>query len=183
MSSAVGTGIETVTGLLREQLPSGMVVTEPSAVSALIRLWNAQVTGRPAVAARCGTTADVQAAVRAASAESMPATCVLNVHHAHGAATRVPITQTAYAYRDEHLVVEIIGTWTHGDGAAESAWGWVRDTERRLDAHALPGGWANLMARGDQRARDAYGINTGRLLAVKSHYDPDEVFTAIPLPG
>ncbi|MGH7744343.1 MAG: hypothetical protein ACREQ5_05915 [Candidatus Dormibacteria bacterium] len=24
---------------------------------------------------------------------------------------------------------------------------WVRQTERRLDAHALPGGWAALMAR------------------------------------
>jgi hypothetical protein len=115
-----------------------------------------------------------------ASAEAMPATCVLNVHHAHGAATRVPVNQTAYAYRDEHLVIEIIGTWTGGDGAAESAW--VHDTERRLDAHALAGGWANLMARGDQRARDAYGINTGRLLAAKSQYDPDGVFTAIPLP-
>jgi len=115
-----------------------------------------------------------------ASAEAMPATCVLNVHHAHGAATRVPITDTAYAYRDEHLAVEIIGTWVGGDGAAESAW--VHDTERRLDAHALAGGWANLMARDDQRARDAYGINTGRLLTVKSQYDPDGVFTAIPLP-
>ena len=114
------------------------------------------------------------------SAEAMPAACVLHVHHAHGAATRVPVTETAYAYRDEHLVVEIIGAWTDGDGAAESAW--VRDTGRRLDGYALAGGWANLMARGDQRARDAYGINTGRLLAVKSHYDPDAVFTAIPLP-
>src|SRR5262245_2689624 len=115
------------------------------------------------------------------SADAMPASCVLNVHHSHGAATRVPITETAYAYRDEHLVVQIIGTWADGDGVAESAW--VRDTEHRLDAHALAGGWANLMARGDQRARDAYGINAGRLLAVKSHYDPDGVFTAIPLPG
>jgi hypothetical protein len=114
------------------------------------------------------------------SAEAIPATCVLNVHHAHGAATRVPVTETAYAYRDEHLVVEIIGAWPDGEGVAESAW--VRDTERRLDAHALPGGWANLMAHGDRRARDAYRINTARLLAVKSRYDPDGVFTATPLP-
>jgi hypothetical protein len=114
------------------------------------------------------------------SAEAMPATSALNVHHSHGAATRVPITTTAYAYRDEHLVVEIIGSWADGDGAAESAW--VQDTELRLDAHALPGGWPNLVAHGDQRARDAYGINTSRLLAVKAHYDPDRVFTATPLP-
>jgi hypothetical protein len=114
------------------------------------------------------------------AAEAMPATCALITHHSHGAATRVPVTQTAYPYRDEHLVVEMIGSWAGGDGAAESAW--VQDTERRLDGHALPGGWANLMARGDGRARDAYGINTDRLLAVKSHYDPHRVFAAIPLP-
>jgi hypothetical protein len=49
-----------------------------------------------------------------------------------------------------------------GDGVAEKAW--VRETERRLDAHALPGGWAVLMAPGDRRARDAFGPNTDRLL-------------------
>jgi len=115
------------------------------------------------------------------SAEAMPATCVLNVHQSHGAATRVPVTDTAYAYRDEHLVVEIIGAWADGVGTAESAW--VQNTERRMDGHALPGGWPNALAPGDERARDAYGINTSRLLAVKSRYDPDGVFTATPLPA
>jgi hypothetical protein len=115
------------------------------------------------------------------AAEAMPATCFLNVHHAHGSATRVPVDATAYAYRDEHLLVEILGFWNEGDGAAEKAW--VRETERRLNAHALPGGWAVLMAPGDRRARDAFGPNTDRLLAAKSHYDPAGVFRATPLPG
>ncbi|MFF2554974.1 FAD-binding oxidoreductase [Nocardia sp. NPDC058058] len=114
------------------------------------------------------------------AAEAMPATCVLNVHHAHGAATRVPVTETAYPYRDDHLVVEIIGAWAEGDGVAESSW--VDDTGYRLDPYALPGGWANLMEPDDPRARDAYGENTSRLLAVKESYDPDGVFTALPLP-
>ena len=115
-----------------------------------------------------------------ASADAMPTTCALNVHHSHGAATRVPATETAFPYREEHLVVEILGSWDDGDGTAESAW--VRNTQRLLDPHALPGGWANLMARDDERARDAFGVNTDRLSAVKSHYDPDGVFAAIPLP-
>ena len=115
--------------------------------------------------------------------DSMPATCAMNVHHAHGAATRVAAAETASQYRAEHLVVEILGSWADadGDGAAESAW--VRDTERRMDAHALPGGWPNLMARDDPRAAQAYGSNTERLLAVKAQYDPDGVFMAMPVPG
>lgn len=115
-----------------------------------------------------------------AAGDAMPTTCALNVHHSHGAATRVSPTAMAFPYRDDHLVVEVLGSWAEGDGAAESAW--VRDTVRLLDAHALPGGWANLMARDDQRAPDAFGVNTDRLLAVKSRYDPDGVFTAIPFP-
>lgn len=115
------------------------------------------------------------------SAEEMPGACWLNVHHSHGAATRVPVAGTAYAYREEHLVVEVLGAWPDGAGTAEQAW--VLDTGRRLDPHALPGGWANLMAQGDPRAADAYGGNTARLMAVKAQYDPDGVFTAIPLPG
>lgn len=111
--------------------------------------------------------------------EAMPAACALNVHHAHGAATRAKPADTAYPYRDDHLVVEIIGFWTDGDGTAESAW--VRDTENRLEPYGLPGGWANLMARDDPHAPDAYGANTERLLTIKAHYDPDGVFTAIPL--
>jgi FAD/FMN-containing dehydrogenase len=114
------------------------------------------------------------------SAEEMPSTCVLNVHHCHGAAIRVPVAATAHAYRDEHLVVEILGVWDTGDGSAEIAW--VQDTERRLDTHALAGGWTNLMARGDPRAQDAYGPNTERLLSVKARYDPDGMFSAIPIP-
>jgi Berberine and berberine like len=47
---------------------------------------------------------------------------------------------------------------------------------------ALPGGWAALMARGDARARDAFGPNTARLMSAKAAYDPDGVFAATPLP-
>jgi hypothetical protein len=43
------------------------------------------------------------------SAEAMPATCALHVHLAHGAATRVLATETAYPYRDEHGDHRIVG--------------------------------------------------------------------------
>ncbi len=114
-----------------------------------------------------------------AAAEIMPPTCFLNVHHLHGAATRPGVADTAYAYRDEHVVVEILASWT-GDGQAER--GWMARAGDLLDPHALPGGWANLMAQDDPRAQDAYGPNTRRLLAAKRHYDPAGRFAATPLP-
>lgn len=115
-----------------------------------------------------------------AAVAEMPAACALNVHHSHGAATRVPVEATAHAYREPHLLVEVLGMWNDGDGSAERAW--VRDTQQRLDVVALPGGWTNLMAPDDPRARDAYGPNKARLLDVKARYDCDNVFTATPLP-
>jgi FAD/FMN-containing dehydrogenase len=115
-----------------------------------------------------------------ACADVMPDSCALNVHHSHGAATRVPVVATAHAYRDPHLVIEILGVWGAGDGRAERAW--VSDSEHRLDGIAVPGGWTNLMAPDDPRARDAYGPNTARLVAAKKRYDPDGVFNGIPLP-
>ena len=72
--------VAAVAGLLREQLPADMVVTGPSAVGALVRPWNAQVTGRPSVVARCRTTADVQAAVRAARSAGMPLSVLAGGH-------------------------------------------------------------------------------------------------------
>ncbi|MDT5303809.1 MAG: hypothetical protein QOG79_7233 [Mycobacterium sp.] len=49
--------------------------------------------------------------------------------------------------------------------------------------HALPGGYANLLGPHDhEQIAYAYGPNTARLLAAKTHYDPEGVFSAIPLP-
>jgi hypothetical protein len=117
-----------------------------------------------------------------AAAEALPpGGSALNVHHVHGAATRVPLDATAYSYRGEHLVVELLGCWTDGTGTAERLW--VDLAEHLLDPHALPGGWINLMAAGDPRAQDAFGPNTARLLATKKRYDAHGVFSGAPIPG
>ncbi len=68
------------------------------------------------------------------SAEAMPPSCALYVHHSHGAATRVPATETAYPYRDDHLVAEIPGHWTDGNGTTEQA----RPRHRALPGPARP---------------------------------------------
>jgi hypothetical protein len=105
----------------------------------------------------------------------------LNIHHFHGAATRVPPQASAFGLRRDHLMVEVIAMWKQGPGHADRAW--TRDTSSLLAPHALPGGYPNLLGPDDHdQIAHAYGPNTGRLLAAKARLDPDGVFSAIPLP-
>jgi FAD/FMN-containing dehydrogenase len=108
--------------------------------------------------------------------------CSFNVHHAHGAAARVDPAATAFGTRGDHLMVEVLPAWETGDGAAELAW--AAAAVDALNDQALPGGYANVMGPDDDhRAAWAFGPNAARLLQVKQRYDPDGVFSAIPLPA
>jgi FAD/FMN-containing dehydrogenase len=81
------------------------------------------------------------------------------------------------------------GTASPDDGTASPDAGaaghrrWADDVADLLAPHALPGGYPNLLgADRAEQAAHAYGPNAVRLLALKDAYDPDHVFTAIPLP-
>jgi FAD/FMN-containing dehydrogenase len=82
------TGATVAAALLLEQLPSEMVVTGPSAVSAVSRLWNAQVEENPSVVVRCLATADVQAAVNAARSAGLPVSVLAGGRDWAGSAVR-----------------------------------------------------------------------------------------------
>lgn len=118
-----------------------------------------------------------------AAADAFPSQrCAVNVHHVHGAVTRLPSDATAFGLRHEHFVVEILPSWTDGTGDAEL--GWADTTARSLDPYALPGGYANIMGDDDaERAGMSYGDNAGRVLELKHRYDPDGTFRSITLPA
>jgi hypothetical protein len=123
----------------------------------------------------------IDALVEAGRTRTSPQS-LLPVHHCHGASTRIRSDETAFANRREHFMVEIVAGWQPGDGAAHRAW--ADAVSAALAPHALPGGYPNLLGPDDhEQIANAYGDNTIRLLAAKAHYDPDGVFTAIPLPG
>jgi FAD/FMN-containing dehydrogenase len=105
----------------------------------------------------------------------------LFLHHFHGAASRVPVADTAFALRRDHVLVEIVAAWAVDAGADEGRHRrWTHALSDALAPLALPGGYANLLgaAEGD-RARIGFGGNAARLLDVKRRYDPDNVFTAV----
>lgn len=82
-------------------------------------------------------------------------------------------------------MVEIIAAWeptAEDDGEKHRAW--ARGLSEELAAHALPGGYPNMLGPDDyERTAQAYGANTGRLQQLKRRFDPDGVFrSAISLP-
>jgi FAD/FMN-containing dehydrogenase len=132
---------------------------------------------------RALTPGAIDAIVTAVARKTSPHSMV-NWHHFHGAATRIPAEAMAFGLRQEHFMVEIVAGWRPdaSDGAAHRQW--AQDLWESLAPFALPGGYANfLVSRDREQARDAYGVNGARLKALKRRFDPDGVFaSAIPLP-
>ena len=107
----------------------------------------------------------------------------VSVHSLHGAATRVPVTETAFGNRDPHLLIEIIAIWEPGDARSSDHRAWASDLSCALESEALPGSYPNLLGPDEvAQIAHAYGPNADRLLAVKRRFDPDNVFRATPLP-
>ncbi|MCX4746156.1 FAD-binding oxidoreductase [Kitasatospora sp. NBC_01287] len=127
------------------------------------------------------TTESIEVLTEAAARMTAPFSG-LYLHHFHGAATRVPVADTAFGLRRDHLLVEIAASWAPGTEArAEAHRAWARSLSADLAALALPGGYANLMGPDESdRALTGFGANAERLLAVKRRFDPDAVFTGIP---
>jgi hypothetical protein len=101
--------------------------------------------------------------------------CAILTHEFRGAASRIPVEATAFGLRRNHVLVEILATFVdRSDELAEQRHQqWVRATVRAFDALALPGGYPNLLGRGDaDRAAKSYGANAGRLIEAKRTYDP-----------
>jgi FAD/FMN-containing dehydrogenase len=74
-----------------------------------------------------------------------------------------------------------LGSGPAADGADDHEW--VALADRELRAHAISGGYPNLLGPDAQeQIRHAYGPNASRLMEVKQQYDPDNVFSATPLP-
>ena len=117
--------------------------------------------------------------IEAASAATSPAS-VIALHHFHGAAARVPVSQTAFALRRDHLLVEILAAWQPAESADRARHrAWADDLSQALAPFALPGGYPNLLAPDEyQRAEAAYGTNAERLRELKRRYDPNDVFAS-----
>jgi FAD/FMN-containing dehydrogenase len=123
---------------------------------------------------------DAIAVLSAAARDMSSPYSAIALHHFHGAATRPAPSDTAFALRTDHLLLEIIAVWPPADPAAPHH-AWADRTSELIAPMALPGGYPNLLGPDEtDRVRLAYGDNLDRLLRAKHRYDPDGVFSGVP---
>jgi hypothetical protein len=139
--------------------------------------WETRTRSLPAL------TPVIDVITRAVADRTSPYSMV-NWHHFHGAATRIPAEKIAFGLRQEHFMVEIIAGWKPDGSSAAAHRQWAQDLWEALAPFALPGGYANFLTpHSREQIKDAYGPNGARLVALKRRFDPDAVFaSAIPLP-
>ncbi len=96
----------------------------------------------------------------------------------HGAAARVPPTETAFAHRYDQWDCEMLGQWEHPE-EDERCIRWTREAYAAMEPHLERTVYVNALG-GDEpeRVASAYGANYDRLAAIKAQYDPSNFFRA-----
>ena len=99
------------------------------------------------------------------------------LEHFHGAATRVPVDQTACPHRTAGYNFLVLGQWSQPEDT-ERCTAWVRETFAAMQPFRAGARYVNYLNddEGDDPAAAAYGPNYARLREVKSKYDPGNVF-------
>lgn len=100
----------------------------------------------------------------------------MHLYPINGAAHRVGKNETAWSYRDAVYGEVIVGV-DPDPANAERVTAWARDYWSALHPYSAGGAYVNMMMEeGDDRVKAAYRDNYARLAAVKSKYDPHNLF-------
>jgi hypothetical protein len=77
--------------------------------------------------------------------------CAIFTHEFKGAAAQVPADATAFGHRRNHVLVELLATFVDQSDKLreEQHKQWLQATLHRFDATMLPGGYPNLLPKGD----------------------------------
>jgi FAD/FMN-containing dehydrogenase len=100
----------------------------------------------------------------------------IEVGYQGGAAARVGADETAFGDRSSPFIINILGTWVNAKDD-EANISWIRNLFAELKPFMTPGVYVNFMSGDeDNRVTEAYRQRWERLVAVKTHYDPDNFF-------
>jgi FAD binding domain/Berberine and berberine like len=100
----------------------------------------------------------------------------IEISYQGGAAARVGAGETAFGDRSSPFIVNLLGSWSApAEDAANISW--IRNLFAKLRPSTTPGVYVNFMSGDeDDRVAEAYRERWERLVAVKTHYDPDNFF-------
>jgi FAD/FMN-containing dehydrogenase len=101
----------------------------------------------------------------------------LHLHHGGGAMAHAPAGGSAFAHRDAAYILNVIARSPDPGGFDEHA-GWARATHAAMGRWSTGGGYVNFTSEpGQDKVRAAYPPDTyARLVEVKDHYDPTNLF-------
>ena len=93
-----------------------------------------------------------------------------------GAAARVGATETAFGDRSAPFIMNLLANWSDASADAGNI-SWIRGLFNKLRPAMKPGVYVNFMSGDEQdRVPEAYHEHWDRMVAVKSHYDPNNFF-------
>lgn len=100
------------------------------------------------------------------------------LEHVHGAATRIPVGDTAFPHRAVGYNFLLISQWLD-PAMSERCIAWARETYAAMKPFTAEGRYVNYLGddeTGDAPVAAAYGPNYRRLQRIKSNYDPKNFF-------
>ena len=145
------------------------LLDEPNAVHGLHRYWRSTFTEQL-------SDPLIDVLVEGAAQSTSPLSALL-LFYMHGAGTRVPATDTAFAARRCQWDFDAIAQWTDAGSSARHI-AWVRDLTAKLEPHMSGTAYVNHIADDDRPevVRASFGENYARLREVKARYDPTNLF-------
>ncbi len=98
------------------------------------------------------------------------------LEHWHGAATRVPVTETAFPHREYSWNFLAWSMWDKPCDSEKNIQ-WTRECWDAVRPYLAAGSYGNYVAdESEAIAREAYGVNYNRLVTLKNKYDPTNFF-------
>jgi FAD/FMN-containing dehydrogenase len=141
----------------------------PNAEHGLHRYWRSAFTDRI-------SDGLIDELVAAAGRFSSPLSALI-FFYVHGAATRVPVSRTAFSARRPQWDFDAIGQWVDGAQSATHI-GWLRNIWSRVEPHLQGSVYINHVAADDlpEKVRASFGENYRRLRELKAKFDPTNFF-------
>ena len=143
-------------------------IFDPAFPPGRLNYWKSALAGRL-------TDELIEASVEYARRVPSPHTPILFIEM-HGAYSRVGKTDTAYYHRDLQYDLIAVSMWTDPADTSKNI-DWTRELFAAWEPHLPSAVYVNdLGDEGEDRARNAYGDNYPRLVALKNKYDPTNLF-------